>query len=169
MLSVWSAARACAERLPLVNPMQFWRPWPWTQIDVICGEGAVYRAPALHVHETLQILQPLSPVIVTTGTRTELVEAGAIHVTAPLDPCSAHGVEDHTYRARVIFVGPDILSRASVPSHHSGSLGLPPHSAACSALFTDLHRDLTGAVCVFCFVDALQELLSTSPEQPSAR
>jgi AraC-like DNA-binding protein len=168
MLSVWSAARACGERLPLVNPMQFWRPWPWTQIDVICGEGAVYRPPALHLHETLQILQPLSPVIVTTGTRTELVEAGAIHLTAPFDPCRARGVEDHTYRARMIFVGPEVLSRAGVQSHHSGSPGLPPRSAACSALFTDLHRVPTGGDSAIRFVAALQELLSTGAEQTCA-
>jgi AraC-like DNA-binding protein len=138
------------------------------QIDVICGEGTVYRAPAFQVHEGLQVLQPLSPVLMTTSGQTELVEPGAVHFTSPLEPCSARGVQDYTYRARVMFIGSDVLSRAGAQAVHTGALRAPRHSAMYSASFAELQRPAVPADCVVRFMACLRELLTAGPDRTRA-
>jgi AraC-like DNA-binding protein len=151
--------------------MQFWRPLPWKFMDVVCGEGALPSRPSLHVHEALQVLLPLSPLLVTAGTATDVVTTDAIHFTNPLEVCGARSVEDAGYSARVILVGSTMLSK--VGDRRAAPAGMVRDaqlSAACSTLFEELQRPAISVDCMPRLVTWLREVLTRpSVRMPTAK
>jgi len=148
-------------RAARVTAMQFWRPLPWKLMDVVCGEGAVPSTPAPHVHEALQVLLPLSPLMVTASAETDVVAADAIHFTAPLEACIVRGVHEPGYSARVMLIGSTLLSK--VGGNWTAAAGVvcdPQLAAACSTLFDELQRPAIGLDCMARLVACLRELLT---------
>jgi AraC-like DNA-binding protein len=141
--------------------MRFWRPLPWKLMDVVCGEGSAERAPSRHVHEALQILLPSSPLRVTTGNETHVVDRDSIHFANPLEVCTARGVESSGFHARVMLIGPALLAKLQTCQRAPAGIARDAHlAAAFSTLFDELRRPAIDVECASRLIDRLRALFA---------
>jgi AraC-like DNA-binding protein len=159
----------------VADRMHFWRPLPWKVMDVVCGEGTALAAAPFHAHEAMQVLLPTSRFAAIGGQCTAALSPGFIHVTSPLDLCSARSLDDAPFRTRIMLIGPSMLAKmgsAPVPGAIPSISGLVVKDnglhAELTALFEQLQRPLVDLECTSRLLACLRRLVAQLPDRPRA-
>lgn len=172
------ASDAPAESAPAsAAPLRYWRPFPRTVLDLVCGEGAAATLP-LHTYEALRVILPLSRFDVVDGRgQATALYPGRIYRTAPLHLRTVHSEDGAPCAMRVLLVAPALL--AFLDAEHSGSATAsrlrsgvvddPELYARLCALVESMHGPLVALDCAARMCECLGQLLVRSAEARTTR